>query len=812
MRGLGGDLLHATRGLARTPAATLAALATLAIGIGANTAVFSVVQGVLLRPLPFDAPAELVALSETHGSAERRPVAPANYLDWRARSETLASLSAVTVRAATLQEGPTPARVAVAVVSGNFFETLRVDAGLGRTFDPALRIDPSLHQVVLAHALWAERFGAAPEVIGATIRLDESVYDVIGVAPAALDYPHGVDLWVRAPQEAPGIPGFAGNITQERTAWYFDVIGRLADEVTIQTAQAELDAIAARLRLEHPVENEGAGVVLSPMHDEMVGSSRPLLFLLLGAVGLVLLASSANVAILTLLSAERRARDLAVRAALGASADQLVRLVLVEGLVLAAAGGTAGAAVGWLALPGVRALLPADLPRRNEIVLDGTVLAFTLLVSLLTCVVFAAAPALLARRADPSRNLVGRPGDAGGRTGSRTRRVMVATQVALGVVLATACGLIVRSLGEMAAVDPGFAPDGLATLRVSFPDGGVVPDDARRERWRVLRAAVQSTPGVRAAGVGISAPTEVGPRAGLRIVGAAPPAPDADMDVAWQPMSPGYLEALGVPLLAGRPLAESDRADGQHVAVVSQAFVRRFFPGGDGLGGRVTIGLDRGHGVEIEIVGIAADTRNRGPVQEPFPVMYRPLAQAGGFGGGTMLVAARGTESPASTLGAVAASIHRADPGAVVYGEAAGDDLGARFVGEHRLVLGLLSLFAALTLGLAAVGIYGVAAHQVTRQRRELGIRMAIGATRSRVWKSVVAGGLRLTSAGLVVGIVAAVFGARAMASLLFRVAPSDPLTLGAVVATLLLVATAALAIPAAQAVRVDPAAAMREE
>ncbi len=811
MTGWRSDVVQAFRGLVRTPLVTVAALVTLALGIGANTAVFSVVRGVLLRPLPFADPGALVRVQETRPPGRTtRSVSPADYLDWRERSRALASLAAYTRRSANLVEGERPVRIGVGLVSGNFFATLGVSAELGRVFEPTLRIDKGIRQVVLGHALWQTRFGGDREVIGRTVRLDADEWEVIGIAPAGFDYPEGVSLWLRNPEEAPGIPGFTGELTQLRGAWYFDVVGRLAPGVTLAAAQSELDAIAASLRDEHPKESEGAGVLASPLREEIVGESRPLLLLLLSAVGLVLLAACANVANLSLVRAEGRRRDFAVRAALGAEGGRLLRFVLIEGLVLALAGGVLGAALAFLALPGLRAMLPASLPRRGAIALDGTVLLFTFGASLLACLLFAAAPALLARRTAPARALAGRAGDESGRAGAWLRAGLVVIEVALGVVLAAGTGLVIRSLSAMAHVEPGFRAEGLATAHVSFPDALTSSERERTLRWRQVRDAIAALPGVREAGVGIASPVERGPQAGLNVVRGDRSGIDAERSVVWHPATPGYLEALGVRLLRGRSIEETDRADGVPVAVVTEGLAREFFPDEDPIGQTVTIGLDEGHHVRIEIVGVVADTRNRGPVEAPTPILYRPLAQAGDFGGSAMTVAAHGPGDARALLRSIADAVHRVEPTAVVYDETIGSDLGAAFFAQHRFIFRLLALFAALAVTLAAVGIYGVTAHSISRRRRELGIRMAIGATRERVLASVFGSGLRLTTAGVVLGIVLALVVGRLLTSFLFRVRPADPLTLGAVSFLLLVVAALALALPARQAVRVDPAESMR--
>ncbi|HSR42188.1 MAG TPA: FtsX-like permease family protein, partial [Longimicrobiales bacterium] len=483
-----------------------------------------------------------------------------------------------------------------------------------------------------------------------------------------------------------------------------------------------------------------------------------------------------------------------------------------EGLVLALAGGALGTLLAVVGLPGLLALLPADVPRRGEIALDGAVLAFTLAVSLGACLLFTAAPVVLARRTAPARVLAGRDGDGGGRGGHRLRAGLVVVEVALGLVLAAGTTAVVRSVGAMAAVEPGFRTTGLATVRASFPEAGEMSEAAKVEQWRRVVEEVAALPGIDAAGAGIASPTALGPRAGLNVVRPDVAEIEADRDVVWHPATPGYLPALGVRLLRGRGLSVDDRADAPPVAVVSDRLARTFFPEEEVLGRTVTIGLDEGHAVEIRIVGVVEDTRNRGPTLEPVPVLYRPLAQAGDFGGSAMTVAAHGAADPALRLDDLEDAVRRAAPTAVVYGGAVGASLGEGYYGRHRFVLRLLGAFAVLAVALAAVGIYGVTAHGIRRRRREIGIRMALGASRRRVLGSVFRGGLGLALVGVALGGALTVAGGRLLEAFLFRAAPAEPTTLAGVSLALLLVAALALALPGRQAVRVHPAEAIRRE
>lgn len=811
MDGVIQDLRQAARGLLRTPVTTVAAVATLALGIGANTAIFSAVRGVLLRPLPFPDPGELVLLQEERPTRGVMQVSPGNYLDWRGRTETFESMAAWTDRPVNLATEEAPVRAEAAVVSGNFFRTLGLEAELGRTFDPAFRVDAGLKVVVLSHGLWRDRFGADPAVVGLTVEVDGDPHEVIGVTGPGMGFPEDAELWIRSPSEAPNIPGFTGDLAGIRTSWYFDVVGRLADGVELPAARAELDALAAALRAEHPGQNEDAGIVAEPLRKALVADARPLLLLLLGAVSLVLLVACVNVANLVLSRAEGRRHDFAVRSALGAGGGPLARFVLAEGMVLAGVGASLGVLMAWLGLPLLLSFLPDGLPRAAEIGLDAAVLTFAVAAAGLSCLLFTAWPAVAARSTPPAAALSGR-GETGTRGRRRIRQVLVIGEIALAVVLAVGSGLVVRSVSRMAEVDPGIEAEGLAAVRVSLLDAGELTPEERRARWREIEAAVAGRPGVAGAGMGLRGPLEPGPRAGLRVVGRARAGVNDDISVGWKPVSPSYLPTLGVPVLRGRGLEPSDREGSVHVGVVNETLARIFFPGGDVLGRRITIGLDYGHEVEITLVGVVADTRNRGPTRPPLPMLYRPVDQADGFQGGTMTVVARVGDEMEAGPGRIQEAVRRATPRAVVYGPTTGPRIVAGFLGSHHFVLSLLGLFAVLAVSMGAVGIYGVMAHAVGRRRREIGIRRAVGASGRSVLGLVLGQGLALTVPGVVAGLAVSAVAGRALSAWLFEVAPIDPLTWAAVAAVLGLVGLAATLLPAREAVRLDPVRALRSE
>lgn len=798
------DVRHAVRALLGRPVTTGMALLTLALGIGAGTAMFSVFRSVLLRPLPFPEPDELVAFREVHEGRERH-ASPAGYLDWRRRASSFEAVTAYDDRTFVLRAGGEPQRVSGAWVSGNFFATLGVGAAVGHAFDPALRADGSAPEAVLGHGLWVERFGGDPGVVGRTLRVDGTAVRVLGVAPRGFSFPEGASLWLRSPWEAPPVGGLGPELPDLRNAWYFRVVGRLADGVGLEGAREEMAAIDARIARESPADAPDGGTLLRPLLAEMAGDSGPLLSVLLGAVGVLLLTGCANLASLSLARVSDREGELAVRVALGAGRWRLGRLVLVEALVLSAAGGVLGVALAAWGLPALRPLLPATLPRLGEIRIDGTVLAVALLVTTLTAVLFGFLPALRAAGRAGGSTLRARGGTPGP---GRLRDAVVAGEVAASLVLVAAAALLVRSLAGMASVDPGFAPGGLATLRATLPDAGGASLEARRAGWEAIEAAAAAVPGVSRAALSAGEPTGTGPRATLRI--RTPEGVVEGPDVEWQPTTPGWHATAGIHLLRGRLFDASDVSGSPDVAVVSRSLARAAFGEAGALGRRVTIGLD-GHDRPLTVVGVVEDTRNRGPATAPLPVLYRPLAQVARPGTSWTVAVRVPPGSEAASVGRLRSALRRARPDAVLHGEATGPELLAVHSAEHRFVLGLLASFGGLALFLGGVGVYGVAASSVARRRREVGVRMAVGAGRLGVIGLVLRRGMVPVAAGLALGIPASWLTGGLLGGLLYGVEPGDPVVTLAVSAVLIGVAGLALAAPSLRAASLDPATVLRE-
>lgn len=625
------DLRHGGRALIRRPGFAALAVLTLALGIGANAAIFSMVNAVLLQPLPFPEPERLVQVWETRPDQASRSVAPANYLDWRARGESYEYLATWRWMTRNLLDVDRPERLTLANTSGNFFAAMGVEAALGRTFGLGPG-EPDERTVVLGDVLWRRSFGADPGVVGRTIRLDEESYRVLGVMPPDFTFPGNVGLWVRAPFDAPEIPGFQGDLRQLRDAWYTRVVGRLEP--------------------------------------------------------------GANVANLLLVRAAGRTRELAVRTALGASRRRIVGHVMGESVVLGLAGGALGIAVAHVGIRRLSSQLPGVLPRSGEVGMDGAVLGYSVLVSLVTTLVFGAIPALASSRARPAQALGGRGGSEG-RGGGRIRSGLVVAEVSLAVVLVLGAGLVVKSLWRVSRVDLGFETAGLLTLRVSLPDARMMSLEERLHFYDAARMRVGAIPGVERVGLAQTGPVSRGPGATIRVRGRSVNPNELD-GVLWNVVTLGYFEALGVPMLSGRGLTASDNDASERVAVVNQALVRQTFPTEDPIGQRINTGLDgrdeSGEWQYVTVVGVVADTRNNGPTAPARPTMYRPIRQSSSFGGESMMLTVRAPALGDDLIAQVRAAIWAEHPNAPIYQVVRGENLTDRYVVGFRFVVVLLGV------------------------------------------------------------------------------------------------------------------------
>lgn len=804
------DVRQALRSLGRAPGGTLLSVVTLSLGIGAVTAVFSVVDAVLLRPLPYEDADRLVRLWSAwpERGVDRGTVSPADLRDWREQSrlvEEMGGFSAFPAGGLVFTGGAAPVELETSYVTPGFFETLGVPALDGRSLGPADHVEGRNRRVVLSHPAWARHFGRDPAVAGGTVTLSGEPFTVVGVMPPGFEYPDGeVDAWAPTSLIPPsGIPRLRG------VRW-LGVVGRLAEGASPEGAATEMETVALRLAEAYPEANEGlTAVTVRPVREVLVGPIRPALLAVFGGVAVLLLIACGNVASVSLARTEERSGDLAVRAALGASRGRIAGEVVLETLLLGLAGGALGAALGVWGVDALVAAAPPDLPRLRAVGLDAGVLAFTLAACLLAGLAASLPPVWRTRGLDLAASLKEGGRALGGERGRRARDLLLVGQVGLVALLAIGGGLLLRSYQRLLDVDPGFEPEGALTLAVNA--GG---DDYREFLYEALDR-IRELPGVEAAGM--VRPLPLGPSTfegeGLTFTipgrEAGPGGGELEADLRFA--SPGYFRAMGIPLRSGRGFTERDDRSppdappgaGGAVVIVSRAASERFWPGEDPVGRRIRIGE-----AAVEVVGVVGDVRQTALAHEPGPVFYAPHRQVSRRG---MTIVVRG-EDPAALVAPVRRAIWELRPDQPLEDVASLEAVVSRSLSRPRFATALLTVFAALALVLAAVGVYGVVGFSVTRRLREIGVRRALGARTSHVFRSVLARGVRPAAVGVLAGVVLAAAATRAMRSLLYGVGPLDAWSFGAASLLLLCVAVAAAAVPAARACRVDPAAVIREE
>jgi predicted permease len=806
------DLRYALRALRRQPGFAATAVVTLALGIAATTAVFSVVYGVLLRPLPFPHSERLVRVfAERSGGLWT--VSPPDFTDWRAQAASFEHLAAVNtdMSVALTGDGPATRRVAAAVTA-NFFATLGVPPALGRGFTEAHEVPGQDRAAVLSDALWRTQYGADPGVLGRFLRLDGAEYEVVGVMPPDFDVPAGTELWLP-------LAFTVADLTTQRGAHYLDVYGRLRAGTTVEQADQEVWDIAARLGAAFPEANPDWRAAAVGLRTALVGDAQRPLYALLGAVGLVLLMSCVNVASLLLARAVSRDQEIAIRVALGVGRGRLVRAVLAESLVLALAGGVLGAGLATWGVDWLTRLAPPTLPRLEQVRVDPYVLAFTLAVSGLTGLIFGAAPSLqLLRRREASGALAlsERSGTAG-RAAQRWRRGLVTVQIALAVTLLAGAGLLIRSFARLTATDPGFRPEGVLTFNLSLPEVGY-EDPARAAAFAArVEEGFRALPGVSHVGMIFGLPLSgfgfsITPTAldGRRLTDEEQNAFPVYFQLRF--VTPGYFETMGITRLQGRTFTDLDRAGAPTVAVVNETAARHLFGTTDVIGRRVEHGTRMGLGgdrVNGEIVGVVRDVKDVALSAAARPHVYFPHAQ---WPVDFLQPVLRTTGDPLALAELARRVVATVDPNVPVYQVRTISQLRNASTGRTRFLMLLLAVFAASALTLAAVGIYGVGAFAVAQRRRELGIRMALGARASDIVGLVLRQGAALAAGGAVLGLAGALLATRALRGLLFEVTPTDPPTLTAGTVTLVLVTLVASYAPARRAARVDPMEALRYE
>jgi putative ABC transport system permease protein len=801
------DLKLALRNLRRAPGFTAVTVLTLALGIGANTAVFSLVRGLLLRPMPFPGGERLVQVWQTEPDNPTRPVAPANFLDWRRDGRSFEGLAAYTLRRRNLLVREAE-QVEVASVSGSFLRVLGVSPALGRDFSEEDR-----PEAVLTHGLWQSSFGGDPGVLGRTLQLDESAYEIVGVLPPGPAFPELARVFTRAPREIPevGVP-IEVDVTKLRDARYLAVVGRLASGANLVSARAEMAAISARLEKDFPEENAQTGAHVEPLRESLVGTSRPTLVLMTGAVGFLLLIACVNVASLLLARALRRRREVAVRIALGAGRRRLVAQMLAEGLVLAALSGGLGLALALAATPLLQGALPGDLPAFGAPRLDLPVLAFTLGVACAAALLFSLAPALQSG-VDPAEALHGARSATAGPRQHRVHGALVAVEVALAVVLVAGAGLLLKTLWRLDQAKTGVDARAVLTARVSLPGARSIPEDRRRQFYADVVDRLALLPGVEAAGAIQTLPfAGRGISAGMRVEGRTFTAQES-VDTCWRAVTPGYFKSVGIPVLKGRGFDARDGFGAPPVALVNARLAERLWPGGDPIGQHVGTGMDGGEGeAKVTVIGIVGDATQEGLALGVRPEMYRPVAQQSRFAAEAMSVALRVNAAEGPSLAALREAVRAVNPQAPVMDLKRLEELRRATTSRQRGAGAALGLFGALALLLAAVGLYGVLAFVVGERAREFGVRLALGARPADILGHVLGRGMTLVGLGLASGLVAALALGRLVSGLLFEMAPYDAPTLASVVLVLSVVALAASYLPARRASRVDPSIALRQD
>ena len=803
------DIRYGVRSLLKRPGLTAVALITLALGIGVNTAIFSAVDSVLLRPLPFKEPDRVVAIWEhtPHLGIARNEFAPANYFDLRKQNQVFEDVGAFGQLSTNLTGDGEPEQLEGQLVTANVFTLLGVAPALGRTFAGDEDQTGREHVAVLSDALWRRRFNGDPGIINRNVTLNGESFTVIGVMPAGFFFPEReVELWVPWAME----PGQA----EGRGDHYFRLVARLKPGVTREQANAEAESIAARLAGEYPKTNEGLGFLVNSFHQDYVGDLRRPMLILFAAVGFVLLIACANVANLLLAQATTRRREIAIRMALGARRWAIARQLLTESLLLAAAGGLLGVLSAIWGVEALSKLLPESLSKLQAITVDSRVFLFTIGVTLLTAIAFGVVPALHAARANPGEALGETGRDlSGGVSGRYLRRVLVIAEVALAVVLLAGAGLLIRSFNRLRQVDLGFKPDNLLTMRMVLPLPKYQKPESRRAFYDELFRRLNEIPGVESAGINTRLPLSTsGMKFSFSVEGRTMPS-DTNLPFAvYRVINPDYFRAMGIPLQRGRVFDTRDTADSTPALIVNRRLAEQFWPGEDPTGKRLKIGPSDSPNPWATVIGVVGDVRQTGLYGDQMAELYAPYAQErrSWMSPRDLVVRTRG--DAASLAGAVREAVWAVDKDQPVSNVRTMDQVLTATVSRERFQMLLLSLFATLALVLACVGLYGVISYAVAQRTHEIGVRMALGAQQRDVLRLVIRQGMILTFAGLLLGIAGGLAVTRVMSDLLFGVTATDAVTFISVGSLLLVVAFLACYVPARRATKVDPLIALRYE
>jgi len=803
------DVHYALRTLRKAPGFTCVALLTLGLGIGANTAIFSIVDGVLLRPLPYQDPSRLIALNETTPKVGTISVSYLDFQDWREQSHSFSDMAAVCSVGFNLAGIDQPENISGEAVSPNFLSMLGVRPFLGRDFDASEDKAGTAPVVLLSYQLWQSKFGGDSSALGRTISLDGRGFTIIGVLPPDFrstdktDVMEPIGVWLTN-NSSSAERGNRGDMV---------VIGRLTAAASFAQARAEMDGIAARLAQAYPGSNDQFGVALRPIREVFVSGTRPAILILFGAVMFVLLIACANVANLFLMRGAGRTKEIALRIALGASRGRIIRQMLAESFVLAILGGVFGLALAAAGINGIARLIPMETLAGASVNLNGTVLLFAAGAVVLSALLFGLAPAIQSTKAGMQSELKdgGRTTDASAGQ-NRWRAILAVAEVSLALILLVGAGLMMKSLYRLLAVDPGFRSDRVLTMEMSLRTSQYDKDISKLNFWQQAVDRVRALPGVESVALGTAIPlTDDHSRSDITLEGMALPKPGSFPHPDTHTVSPGYAHTLGVPLLRGREFVDTDTENAPLVAMINARMAREYFAKENPVGKRVMFGHPSAKNSPkwMTIVGVVGDTRLYGLANPSRLEIYVPFRQSAP---GNMYLVVKSAMDPAALTSAIRGAVREIDKDQAIFGISTMDQLIVNSVSTRRITLILLGLFSTLALVLAAIGIYGVISYSVAQRTHEIGIRMALGAQKADVLRMILGQGAKIAGAGVAIGMAASFGIARLLANLLFSVSAADPLTFAAVAILLVLVAMLACYIPARRTLRVDPMIALRYE
>ncbi len=801
------DIRYAIRTLGKNPGFAAVAVATLALGIGANTAIFSIVHAVLLRPLPFPEADRIVRAWTTTADERYGSYSAGDFLDVQRENQAFQAIAGYRSNLFTaIARGGEPVQLDGSFVTIDFFDVLGVPAALGRTVSRGTDTVAGERLVVLSDKTWRQLYGGAADAVGQRLRLNSEAHTVVGVMPPRAEWPEGAEIWVLSQKEVPPSPLDVATEPDDRDVQYFDGIARLKAGVTFAQARQDMNRLSAVIQMRRAATAQKRDLAITPLREAIVGDVRFALLVLQAAVGIVLLIACANVSSLLIARATGRQRELAVRAALGAGRGRLIRQLLSESLLLGLIGGFCGLMLGAWLVAYLTDVLPQALPHADEIRLDTVVALVTLTVSLATGVLFGVMPALQASRADAGTALK-RTGDRGSSARARARSALVVAEIALTLVLLAGAGLLLNSFMRLRQVDSGLQPENVTVVSLIVPQSRYPTRATQSDIYRRLLQGLSERGEFEAVGAGFPGPLRANNAAGAFMIDGRPTANPADMAFAnIASVSGGYFSAMGIPLVAGRTFSESDTASAPDVGIVSVALARKGWPGENAVGKRIRFDDDQPWRT---IVGVVADSRQLGLDQEAPPILYIPYEQ---FPLPFMTVAVRSRLAEGSVASLVRAQLSSIDPELPPGEVSTLQGVLDRSVSQPRFRTLLISAFAAIAVLLAAVGVFGLISYSVTQRTREIGIRIALGAAPRQVLRPMVREGLTLAALGVGIGVVGALLLGRVIGSFLYGVNSRDPLTLTAVAALLLFVSFLATYLPARRALHIDPIAALRAE